>query len=148
MDRKIKAFTLIEILIVIAILSILMAIIYRPIAQKIEEIKVEKDVKRIYGLLQEGRMIAFTQKKDLKFELSGSQACLKDVSDNNNVIKCISLEVPFSSVTVDISNRGIFGSQTSIYYTGSVKVITTDCVVVSWTRVRLGVYDGSKCNAK
>lgn len=146
MDRKIKGFTLIELLIIIAIISILMAVIYRPISQKIEEIKVEGEVKKIYGLLEEGRMIAFTQKKDLQFELSGNQACLKE---NNNQLKCINLEKPFSSVTVDITNRGTFGEKISIFYTGPVKVLTTDCIVISYTRVKLGVKDeNGNCNAK
>jgi prepilin-type N-terminal cleavage/methylation domain-containing protein len=152
MVRKINGFTVIEILIVILILSIAAAIIIGPIQEKIRAHNLENDVKKIYGLLQEGRMIAFSQKKELTFELSSGSACLKDASNNN--VACVSLSYPFSmnTTSLTITDRGTFdpngGAGATIYYTGDIRSPTVNCMKIYTTRVRMGVWNGSDCILK
>ena len=145
-----NGFTIIELLIVIAIVLILMAVIYKPISRKIQAHNIDRDLKKIYGLLQEGRMIAFTQKKELTFGFTSDGACLYE---GTTPVKCITLDYPFTFGTgssIKITDRGTFPpNQTgSIRYSGSTNLPYTNCIVVSNIRVKMGVWDGSKCNPK
>ncbi len=143
-----NGFTIVELLIVIAILLILMAVIYKPISQKIQAHNIDGELKKIYGLLQEGRMIAFTQKKELTFGFTSSGACLYE---GTNPIKCITLNYPFSFGSgsgIKITDRGTFSQTGSITYSGSTDLPYTNCIAVSNIRVKMGVWDGSKCNPK
>jgi len=151
-DRKIKGFTVIELLIVIAIIAIISAVIYKPISIKIQQHKVNSEIKKVYGLLQEARMLAFSRKKSLQFSFSGSNACIYDLSTSPPTqIKCISLELPISFSSggnLKITDRGTFSNQGTIRYTGSTTTPTVNCIVVSTTRVKMGVWDGSNCKVK
>ncbi len=141
-------FTVVELLIVIAILLILMAVIYKPISQKVQAHNIDGELKKIYGLLQEGRMIAFTQKKSLTFSFTADGACLYE---GTSPIKCITLDYPFSFGTgssIGITDRGTFSPTGAIRYTGSADLPYTNCIVVSNIRVKMGVWDGSQCNPK
>ncbi|WP_456465223.1 prepilin-type N-terminal cleavage/methylation domain-containing protein [Persephonella sp.] len=143
-----NGFTVIEILIVIAIILILMAVIYKPISRKIQAHNIDGDLKKLYGLLQEGRMVAFTQKKELTFGFTSSGACLYD---GTTPIKCITLNYPFSLGTgssIRITNRGTFSQTGSIIYSGTTDLPYTNCIVISNIRVKMGVWNGSQCNPK
>jgi len=143
-----NGFTVIELLIIIAIILVLMAILYKPISQKVQAHNIDGELKKIYGLLQEGRMIAFTQKKELTFSFTGSGACLYEGS---TLVKCITLNYPFTFGTgssIKITDRGTFSQTGSIKYNGSASLPYTNCIVVSNIRVKMGVWDGSKCNPK
>ncbi|WP_029523358.1 prepilin-type N-terminal cleavage/methylation domain-containing protein [Persephonella sp. KM09-Lau-8] len=159
MVRKIRGFTIVELIIVIVIFLILLAVVYKPIVQKIQAHKVEGEIKKVYGLLQEGRIQAFSKKKELRFTLSSSgnssTACLYDVSSSSN-LKCVNLSVPFAIKSgasyITITDRGVFnpssGLGETIYYTGNIKTPAVNCLKISLTRVRMGVWDGTSCNIK
>ena len=154
MVRKIKGFTIIELIIVIVIFLILLAVVYKPIVQKIQAHKVEGEIKKVYGLLQEGRIQAFSKKKELRFTLSSSgnssTACLYDVASSSN-LKCVNLSVPLSvksgSSYITITDRGVFSRGDTIYYSGNVKTPAVNCLKISTTRIRMGVWNGT-CTIK
>jgi len=152
MDRKIRkiklknGFTIIELLIVIAIMAILTYFFMGSITNRINAHKVEEETKKIYGLLQEGRMFAFTRKKELHFEIKAGTACLYDI--DNNPIKCIPLNSPFTPVIIEIDDRGIFGTQTTISYLGDYPSPTVDCIKISYIRVRMGKLQNGECILK
>ncbi len=54
----------------------------------------------------------------------------------------------YFSGTVNITKRGIFNNS-HIKYSGSANVNPSyDCVVTTYTRAKLGEWDGSDCKAK
>lgn len=147
MVRKIKGFTLLELLIVIAMMAVLLAIAIPAFSKWIKKYNIESDTKKIYALLQEARAKAFAEKIKLDAVISGNQICIKcDSNDNsctslygNGNIKCAKLKYSFSGNTVNISKRGTM-SGGPIYYNGSNDA-QYDCVRVSDIRVKL-----EKCN--
>ena len=144
MVRKINGFSLTELIVVIAILSIVLVIAIPMFSKWRTRYYIESDIKNIYSLLEEGRVKAFTYKKDLTLVVNGKKACLKE---NSNNIKCIQLKNPFTG-SISISRRGTF-NKTSIVYAGSSGIKPAyDCISVTYTRARLGVYDGTSCRAK
>ena len=147
MIKNKKAFSLIELLIVISIMAILSYFGINYILSAMEKSKIEKDLKKMYGLLQEARIKAFAEKRKFEFyiDLSNRKACIKEGS---TTIKCIDLEdnnYSYGSITID--KRGTFSGNT-IRYTGSVSNLAYNCIVVSDIRVKLGVWNGSKCEPK
>lgn len=153
MARKIKndirGFSLLELLIVISIMSIMAYIGVKYIISAMEKSKVEEDLKKMYGLLQEARIKAFTQKEDFTFSLNvaSKEACILD--KNNNKVKCITLNKSDYSVNnnIKIDKRGTF-TRATIDYTGTVSNLSYNCIKVSNLRVILGVDNGSGCEAK
>ena len=154
MDRKIKSnkgFTLIEVLIVVAILAIVLAIAIPSILGWIRKYNIESDTKKIYAFLQDARAKAFAEKIKLKVNLSGNQLCIQcDTSDTTCTstygtgnIECVGLKYNFSSSSSDIkvSKRGTF-SGGSIYYPSSNSA-QYDCVVISDIRIKLEKCNGS-----
>ena len=151
MVRKIKrerGYSLLELIIVMSILAIMSYLGINYILSSLEKNKIEKDLKNIYGLLQEARIKAFSHKKEFEFslDLSDKKACIKEGS---NIVKCVELEDNNYSLrgTIKIDKRGTFTNGT-IHYIGSVKDLSYDCIVVSVIRVKLGVWDGSECRPK
>ncbi|MDQ7031262.1 MAG: prepilin-type N-terminal cleavage/methylation domain-containing protein [Desulfonauticus sp.] len=149
MLKKNLGFTLIEIIIVIAILAILLGIAIPTFTSWLEKYKIEEDIKKISSFLQEGKMLAFTRKQDLIFLLNNKEACLQQNSIN---IKCIQLDTPFQTTSINIYKRGYF-SQGSIVPLdlNKTKKLNPEysCIVVSTLRVKIGeVNSEGTCDAK
>ena len=151
MARKIKkegAFSLLELLIVISIIAIMSYIGINYILKAMEKSKIERDLKKMYGLLQEARIKAFAEKREFSFslDLTNKKAC---VEENNNPIKCVDLEDNNYSLSgsINIDKRGTFTNGT-IRYTGDIQNLAFDCIAVSTIRAKLGVWNGSKCEPK
>ncbi len=149
-------FSLIELLIVISIIGIISFISIGYIKDALEKNKVVQDVQNMYGLLQEGRMKAFAEKKKLEFylDIANKKACIRnsETSPPTN-IKCVNLEtIDFSMKNgspnpIKIDKRGTFQKAT-IYYTGNLTGLSYDCIVISTVRAKMGVWDGSDCKPK
>ncbi|WP_457621474.1 prepilin-type N-terminal cleavage/methylation domain-containing protein [Persephonella sp.] len=149
MAREIKGFTIIELLIIIVLIAILGAIAVIPFKNKIEANKIETDIRRIYGLLQEGRMTAFGEKRRLIFRLDPAEkiACLTDEA-TSTVIKCVHLnKSEYTPVTVIIDKRGTF-TNGSIYFLGDKRGAVFDCISISYIRVKMGEWNGTDCVVK
>jgi len=144
MVREVRGFTLIEVFVVVGVLVLLLAIAFPPFKGWIVKTSIENDVRDIYAFLQEARARAFSEKKDFSVEASGRKLCIKE---GDAEVNCIELQNPFSG-GVTISRRGYF-SQGSFKYNGTADVDRNyDCVVVSLVRVRMGLWNGSECEAK
>ena len=151
MNNRENGFSLIELLIVILIIGIISFISLKFIKDALEKEKVVQDIQNMYGLLQEGRMKAFAEKKELKFNLdtASKKACIKDAGTSTN-IRCVNLKTVDFFITsnpVGIDKRGTFQGST-IYYTGNFTGLSYDCITISTVRVKMGVWDGSKCVPK
>ncbi|WP_457623148.1 pilus assembly FimT family protein [Persephonella sp.] len=149
MVREIKGFSLIEMLVVIALVAILAVIAGIPFLDKMKANKIESDIRRMYGLLQEGRMKAFGEKTALKFVVypSDKVACIEDAA-TSNAIKCVDLNFDkFNQITINIDKRGTFTNGT-IVYSGSKSGEVFNCISISNIRVKMGVWNGSDCQVK
>ncbi len=147
-----SGFSLIELLIVISIIGIISFVSIRFIKDALEKEKVVQDIQNMYGLLQEGRMKAFAEKKKLEFylDISHKRACIRDAGTHAN-IKCVNLKTIDFSIKnnnpITIDKRGTF-TGTTIYYTGNFTGLSYDCIKISDIRVKMGVWDGSDCILK
>ena len=144
-------FSLIELLIVISIIGIISFISIGYIKDALEKNKVVQDIQNMYGLLQEGRMKAFAEKKKLEFylDITNKKACIRDSKTSAN-IKCANLKTINFSINnnpIGIDKRGTFQGST-IHYTGNLTGLSYDCITISTVRVKMGVWDGSTCVPK
>ncbi len=155
MVRKIKkqgGITLIETIVVIAIIAIILSISIPYYAKWKKRMSVESDTKKIYGVLQTYRMKAFTEKREFYIKLNGKNVEIYDKEKNKKVFT-ISLENNFkftgnSTNKIDIDQRGTFYGS-SIYAEDYEKADAQyDCIAISDVRVRLGKYNGEKCIAR
>ncbi|WP_456393603.1 prepilin-type N-terminal cleavage/methylation domain-containing protein [Persephonella sp.] len=149
MAGKVKGFSIIELLIVIVILLIISAIAVIPFLDKIEANKIDRDIRAIYGLLQEGRIKAFGEKRRFIFELNPleKRACLIDPVTNTE-IRCVGLnKTDYNPIIISIDKRGTFSNGT-IIYTGDNKSRIFSCISISTTRVKMGEWNGTDCIVK
>ncbi len=139
-----RGITLIELLVIIVMIALLLSIAIPYYRDWRLRWSIESDAKDIYAFLQKARAIAFSQKRALTVIASGRRVCMNDGTAD---IDCINLNNSFTG-TISITDRGVFNNS-SIYYNGTADVNPAySCVVATLTRVRLGVYDGTNCNAK
>ncbi len=139
MVRKIRGFSLIELLVVIVIMAILLGIGIPMILNWIEKAKIREDARKIYSLIQQGREKAFTEKMNLQVEINSGKICLKQQNNGKN-ITCTKLNKTWQlNNSITISKRGIITGAT-IYYP-SENDSPYDCVITSTTNVRM-----DKCN--
>jgi len=139
-----KGFSLIEMMIVLAILIILGLLVLNNFRGLTKVHSIETDTKRIHAFAQKKRMTAFSKKIDLFLSISGNGTKLCETVEN----VCITLDNTFSSSgVIGITDRGT-------YTTGNIHIATVEpdaaysCVVFSATRARLGKWDGTNCNAQ
>ncbi len=156
MVRKIKAekgITLIEIIVVIAIASIFFAVAIPYYTKWKIRMSVEGDTKKIYGLLQNYRMKAFSEKKEFYIKVQNNLLEVYDKKTDTVVYK-LQLENPFrlkgNTEKISIDMRGTF-SGSSIYAQNYKEADAQyDCIAIDDIRVRLGKYNESedRCVAK
>lgn len=147
MDRKIKGFTLVELIVTIAIMAVVLAIFIPKLSKWVKQYNIEGDTKKIYAFLQDARAKAFTEKIKLDVTVNGKEVCMKcDPNDDGckssygtDNIKCIELNFSFNGSAVNITKRGTF-SGGPIYYP-SPNDAKYDCITVSDIRVKM-----EKCN--
>ncbi len=139
MVRKIKGFSLIELLVVIVIMAILLGIGIPMILGWIKKTKIREDTEKIYSLIQYGRQKAFTEKINMEVSLGDKEICLKN-SENGLNVKCVSLNHTWqTNKTITVSKRGILSNGTVYYsYENSSPY---DCVKTSITSIKM-----DKCN--
>jgi len=138
-----KGFSLIELMIVIAIVVVLSFIFFKNFSTSYRGRSIEKDTRTINAFLQKMRMEAFSKKKNLNIAISnnGTRLC----ETNGNI--CIQLDNPFSSSSnVTINERGLYSSG-NIHLNRVSSDASYSCVVYKVTRVRKGKWDGTNCNA-
>jgi prepilin-type N-terminal cleavage/methylation domain-containing protein len=136
--RKIKGFSLIELLFVIVIMAIMFGIGVPKVIEWNKKFDIESKTKKIEVLVKEAKLKAFTEKKELTIEKNSSQdVCIKE---NTNYILCVKGTKDFKiNNTLNISKRGT-ATKATIYYYKSNKA-KYDCVKASSILVKV-----DKCN--
>jgi len=158
MDRKIKGFTLIEMLVVLSIMAILFSIGIPAYTKWVTKYKIQNDTKTIFGVLNQARIKAFSEKKICGIRWSGStfsQIELRcdnnydgDIDDTNELIQKIDLKTSFkdgSSNKVIFKKEG-FGTSKTICTTMPENNSKYNCIKISSTRILMGHYNGGDCD--
>jgi len=137
-------FTLVELILAMAILSILAAVAINTFTSIRSSTSVGRDVNNMAAFLQKTRLAAFAQKNQVIITV-GSNA----LTTSPNV-GSLGLENGFtgSSATFTINTRGMFNTTGNIRLTAANPGAAADCVVISQTRIRQGLWSGTSCTAQ
>lgn len=157
MDRTIKTqtgFTLIEIIVVVAVVGIIMTIALHNFNRTSQAARETEDLEKISSFLQSKRLAAFTEKTELAINISASGNSLTAVKDplgtpvTDGTIS-LSNTIQPASATFNINSRGLFSTTGSIRLANLTNVAANSCVAVNNTRIRLGAWDtvNAKCDA-
>ncbi len=149
--RKESGITLMELIVVVAIIAIILAISIPYYTKWKKRASVESDTKKIYGILQMYRMKAFSEKNEFYITFDGNRLKIFKKPEDK-LVYTLELENRFkfvgSKTKLDIDKRGTFYGS-SIYAEDYDKTDAQyDCIAIDDIRVRLGKYNGEKCIAK
>lgn len=145
MVRKIGAFTLLEVVITIAILAIVLAIAIPNFKQYMKSFEITSQFNRIEADLNYAKTYAFTRKVTVNVQFLQNSYTIRDVTNNITIkgpinLKYACLTNPQNTVIV-FPPLG-YPTPVSIYTT---EKNSTNCTNVSFTRIISGVYDGANC---
>ncbi|NPA51509.1 MAG: prepilin-type N-terminal cleavage/methylation domain-containing protein [Aquificae bacterium] len=153
MVRKVKGFTLIEIVLVLAILAIIFAIAIPTFSTWRAKYYLEKDVRNLASFINMARNKAFTEKINLVLTINGNEACLSCKSTDaycNSLytgnIQCITFNYDMGSYTISISSRGTL-TNTTIFPLNTITG-AFGCIKLSTFRAKIGVINGTVCETR
>ncbi|MBU4229548.1 MAG: pilus assembly FimT family protein [Desulfurivibrionaceae bacterium] len=142
MDRTLisdRGFTLIELMIVVAVIGILMTIAMGNYTQTSRRSSINRDLNAIASFLQEKRLEAFSQK--LQITVTATATNLSTPANG-----AITMENPFVvPANFVVSTRGLYTTTGTLRLADMSAGSPNNCVTVSITRVRMGAWDGANC---
>ncbi len=150
-----KAFTLVELIAVIAITVAIMSIAVVYFGRLSRKYQVESDLKEIYSTLMRERNSASTTNIPSTITFAANSITVaKDLNQNGNTSDPgEQVGNNYSGVTIQVSNspvvfnrRGLSSVNTTMRLTGyGVGISPLDCLVVSATRINMGRWQGGIC---
>ncbi len=151
MVRKIRGFTIVEVVVVIAIIAVLLAVAIPRFSMWRAKYQLEQDTRNIASLINMARNKAFTEKLNLQVSLDGKRACIVCNQDDDyctskyaGEINCIDLKNSFGTVTINISSRGIIQNKQTITPVSFIEG-SFSCIKVSTLRAKVGLLKGGTC---
>ncbi len=156
-----QGLTLIEIMVVVAIIAMLAGFALTGYHATRSKVKVENEIKALYGNLENARLRAFTEKRvwgiawsgspfssyELRYD-TNSDGSIIDSGGYNSTGTVSDLQFPIkrtgSSNYVTFKTSGLANNLVTLYV-DSVSDAEYDCVSVGRTRTKMGHWDGSKC---
>ncbi len=167
MDRKVRGgFTLIEVIVVIAIMAIIMAIGIPSYTKWKRKYNIESDTREIFLLLNEARKRSLFEKKVCGVVwktnpiTSLSLACdtnnnekIDDDPSGAKVYSVVNLRDSFNiNITlykyVRFMKNGMAKDWGRVFYCPSSVDVSYNCVVVSNLRINMGHWDGNTCTPR
>jgi prepilin-type N-terminal cleavage/methylation domain-containing protein len=161
-DRR--GFTLLEIMITIAILGILMAIAVGNFGGLNEKYKVEAETKQLYADLMDARGRAMQRNRMFFVRFSGTgYATYEDTNtppdgngvwDNTadtkvaNVTVAHTITTDFPGAAFEFNRNGIASVTTGNIRFSSSAIPDYDCITIRPTRIKMGQYSGGVCVEK
>ena len=158
-------FTLVEILVAIAVLTILLTMAVTTFRGLDEKFKVETETKQLYTDLMEGRARASQRYRVVFVRISGSgYGTYEDTNtapDGNGSLET-ALDARIANVTVRHTiSTNLTGGVTAFEFdrngvatvSGDIRFASTekpdyDCVTIKPTRIKMGQYSGGACVEK
>jgi len=145
MVRKVRAFTLLEVVVTIAILAIVLAIAIPNFKQYMRSFEITSQFNRMEADLNYSKTYAFTRKVTVNVSFSQNSYTIVDVTNNRVIKGPIELKYPCytnpKNTVITFYPLG-YPTPASIYTTESNN---PNCTNVSFTRIISGVYDGPNC---
>jgi type IV fimbrial biogenesis protein FimT len=145
MVRKVRAFTLLEVVVTIAILAIVLAIAIPNFKQYMKSFEITSQFNRIEADLNYSKTYAFTRKVTVNVSFAQNSYTIVDVTNNRVIKGPIELKYPCyakpKNTVITFYPLG-YPTPASIYTTESNN---PNCTNVSFTRIISGVYEGANC---
>lgn len=154
---KQAGFTLVEMLIVIAIAGILMAIATMNFRQWTIKSNIESQTREMYADIMNARVQAMNRNRAHFLILSTSQYTIKDDTNNsgtNNtgdttlIQRSLNNQIAYSNTETKFDSRGITYDEGSIFVSNNTVGASYDCIVISRTRINMGQMSGGSCVKK
>jgi len=154
MAGKMKGFTIVEVVIVIAIIAVLLAISIPRFSLWRAKYQLESDTRSVASLINMARNKAFTEKINLQVVINGKRVCVSCNPEDDfctsvypSDINCVNLKNDFGYYTISISSRGIIQNKISIF---SNRLIENSygCIRVSTLRAKVGIIKGESCELR
>jgi len=143
-------FTLIELIIVIALIAILSGIGTFQFTQYSRKSAIEKQTKTLYGDLMELRSKSIFEKKSRGLRLTATgYSIYSSATMTVNPVETKTLTVPITwnnSADIILNNRGFVQATLSSVCTTNANSANVDSLVVSESRIRMGkLKEGTTC---
>ena len=148
---KNRGFSLIELIVVMAIAVILFAIGIPMYASWSKKTQVKKDIYNIYSLLNDARVKAFTMKNNCTVSFISSNEFR--LTCGNNLLSVINTKTPIGHSFQLGSDNMTFGIDGSANIVGTIfslelKNKPATCITVSRLRIAIGEWDGKDCKVE
>ena len=148
MARKITGFTLIEIMVALAVLGVMLAIAVPSYTDWQKERQLTSDTKMVLSFVQEERAKAYTTKQNIQLNVANGTTSICDGMGN-----CVNTEhaLEATSTNISISSRGVYDNE-HIRIQDDTLISeyepASSCVSLTSTRARVGQYESGSCNAQ
>jgi type IV fimbrial biogenesis protein FimT len=145
MVRKVIGFTLLEVIVTIAILAIALAIAIPNFKQYMKSFEITSQFNRIEADLDYAKTYAFTRKVTVNATILPYSYTIVDATNNRVIKGPIELKYPCytnpANTVITFYPLG-YPTPASIYTT---EANNPNCTSVSFTRIISGVYNGTSC---
>ncbi len=157
-----EGFTLIELMVVLALMVLLSGIILSWVGGIVRKNRIAQDIDSLFGVLQEARMLAFTQKRSCGLVWPGATFTRVELRCDTDLDGSVEDTDGYEVLrTVDLRNTFQDGARTSTVFgkegfnffpltlcpVNNTNLPGDSCILVGRTRIKKGSWDGTLCDS-
>lgn len=148
-----NGFTLVEIIIVVAVIGIILTMVTLNFSRLNEKYTVESNIKELYSILMRTRNDASSTNRPYLVIFSANQVQAGPDTNGDNAIDGSPRTINYPRFTLTFSSnitfdrRGLSNNNQTIRITGfsSGSTPAMDCIVIAPTRINIGKWTGGNC---